>query len=114
MFRVAFFRILSAIPKEMFTFVPPSDCVKWLMTGRMDAGSYIPILARSEGEPLSDGLEAFAEATARGVHDVWMRGPRTGMNLWSVRADRKKTHLCNVPREELTECKKYHDCRTSQ
>jgi len=76
---------------------------------------YIPNPAGSESDPLPAGLEALAEAMARNVHDVWMRGRiEQGWAYGPQRDDEKKTHPCLVPYDQLSECEKDYDRRTSQ
>ena len=85
------------------------------MTERMDTDMYIPNPVGSDSEPLPAGLYALAEAMARNVHDVWMRGRiAQGWVYGPQRDDEKKTHPCIVPYDQLSETEKDYDRRTSQ
>ena len=78
------------------------------------AEQYTPCPLDTAGIQLPAELEPLAEQIARNVHETWAEGRRRqGWTYGAVRNDKKRTHPCLVPYEQLSEEEKDYDRATS-
>ncbi len=76
--------------------------------------SYVPAPADVSDVTLPAELEALGEAVARNVHEVWAEARiKEGWRYGKRRNERKKTHQCLVPYEQLPEHEKAYDRNTA-
>lgn len=75
---------------------------------------YVPEPIDLSGITLPEGLAALGEHLARNTHEVWAsQRMAEGWRYGPVRDDTQKRHPCLVPYEELPECEKEYDRKTS-
>lgn len=79
------------------------------------SGTYCPSPMDTSDVELSAVLDPLMESVARNVHEVWARSRMDeGWKFGRKRNDRKKTHPCLVPYEELPEIEKDYDRNTAK
>ena len=80
----------------------------------MKKKTYIPQPIDTTGVKLPEELEVLVEQMSKNVHEVWSETRiRQGWTYGEQRDDKKKTHPCLVPYEELPEEEKEYDHNTS-
>jgi ryanodine receptor 2 len=80
----------------------------------METNKYIPQPIDTTDVKLPEELEQLVEQMAKNVHEVWSEARISqGWTYGEQRDDKKKTHPCLVPYEELPEEEKEYDRNTS-
>lgn len=80
----------------------------------MSAKNYIPQPIDTNDIKLPVELEDLVEKMAKNVHEVWAETRlNQGWTYGEQRDDKKKTHPCLVPYEDLPEEEKEYDRNTS-
>ena len=75
---------------------------------------YTPAPLDTRDIELPKELDELIEEMARNVHDVWAQGRiAEGWTYGEQRDDKRKTHPCLVPYEELSEEEKSYDRNTA-
>ena len=76
----------------------------------MKKKTYIPQPIDTTGVKLPEELEVLVEQMSKNVHEVWSETRiQQGWTYGEQRDDKKKTHPCLVPYEELPEEEKEYD-----
>ena len=80
----------------------------------MEKEKYTPQPIDTNDVKLPEELEQLVEKMSKNVHEVWAETRiRQGWSYGKQRDDKKKTHPCLVPYEELPEEEKDYDRNTS-
>lgn len=75
---------------------------------------YIPNPVDTTGIELPEEMTALVEKMAKNVHEVWAESRiKEGWTYGPSRDDKKKTHPCLVPYEDLPENEKTYDRDTA-
>ena len=76
--------------------------------------TYTPTPLDTRDVNLPKELEELIEEMARNVHDVWAQGRiAEGWTYGEQRDDKKRTHPCLVPYEELPDAEREYDRQTA-
>lgn len=76
--------------------------------------TYTPTPLDTRDIDLPKELEELIEEMARNVHDVWAQGRiAEGWTYGEQRDDKKRTHPCLVPYEELPDAEREYDRQTA-
>ncbi len=76
--------------------------------------TYTPTPLDTRDVDLPKELEELIEEMARNVHDVWAQGRiAEGWTYGEQRDDKKRTHPCLVPYEELPDAEREYDRQTA-
>lgn len=76
--------------------------------------TYTPTPLDTRDIDLPKELEELIEEMARNVHDVWAQGRiAEGWTYGEQRDDKKRTHPCLVPYEELSDAEREYDRQTA-
>lgn len=76
--------------------------------------TYIPSPLDTQDVELPETLGKLTEQMARNIHEVWAQGRLAEGWTWGERRDdRRKTHPCLVPYEELPEAEREYDRQTA-
>ncbi len=76
--------------------------------------TYTPTPLDTRDVDLPKELEELIEEMARNVHDVWAQGRiAEGWTYGEQRDDKKRTHPCLVPYEELSDAEREYDRQTA-
>lgn len=76
--------------------------------------TYTPAPLDTRDVELRKELNGLIEEMARNVHDVWAQGRiAEGWTWGEERDDKRKTHPCLVPYEELSDAEREYDRQTA-
>lgn len=76
--------------------------------------TYTPAPLDTRDIELPKELDKLIEEMARNVHDVWAQGRiAEGWTYGKQRDDKRKTHPCLVPYEELPDAEREYDRQTA-
>ncbi len=76
--------------------------------------TYTPTPLDTQDIDLPKVLDELVEEMARNVHDVWAQGRiAEGWTYGEQRDDKKRTHPCLVPYEELSDAEREYDRQTA-